>query len=120
MKIVIPVNENSNETTVCASLGRAPYFLIYDTKNKTEEYVKNLAADAQGGAGIKAAQFIVDSGADALLTVRCGQNAADVLNAAGVKIYKTSSDKVDENLKDFAEGKLEAITQFHAGFHGHQ
>jgi predicted Fe-Mo cluster-binding NifX family protein len=40
MKIVIPVNENSNETTVCASFGRAPYFLIYDTKNQTEEYVK--------------------------------------------------------------------------------
>ena len=55
-----------------------------------------------------------------MLTVRCGQNAADVLKAAGVKVYKTSSDQADENLKAFEEGKLDEMTQFHAGFHGHQ
>lgn len=120
MKVMIPVNDCQDQATMCASFGRAPYFLIYDTENKTEEFVKNLAADAQGGAGIKAAQFIVDSGAKAVLTVRCGQNAADVLKAADIKVYKTTSDKTDENLKAFAEGKLEEMTQFHAGFHGNR
>ncbi|NMD37280.1 MAG: dinitrogenase iron-molybdenum cofactor biosynthesis protein [Christensenellaceae bacterium] len=120
MKIAIPVNENVLETDVCVSFGRSPYFLIYNTENKQTEFLKNSSADAPGGAGIKAAQFIVDNGVNTLLTVRCGQNAADILNAADVKIYKTSSTKADENLKDFTEGKLELMTQFHAGFHGNR
>lgn len=120
MKIAIPVNENKTDTTVCASFGRAPYFLIYNTENKQTEFLKNAASDAQGGAGIRAAQFIADSGANALLTVRCGQNAADVLNTAGVKIYKASAGGAQENLENFAEGKLAVMTQFHAGFHGRQ
>lgn len=120
MKVMIPVNENKEPATVCPSFGRAPYYLIYDTESKAKEIVNNTAADAQGGAGIKAAQLIADSGAKAVLTVRCGQNAADVLKAADVKVYKTSSDQADENLKAFEEGKLEEMTQFHAGFHGHR
>lgn len=34
MKIAIPVDEKNLETNVCVSLGRAPYFLIYDTETK--------------------------------------------------------------------------------------
>ncbi|NLL37242.1 MAG: dinitrogenase iron-molybdenum cofactor biosynthesis protein [Fretibacterium sp.] len=120
MKVAIPVDENKSGTAVCASFGRAPYFLIHNTENGETEFLANAAADAQGGAGIKAAQFVVDSGAGALLTIRCGQNAADVLNAAGVKIYKTSAGGADENLANFREGKLVLLTEFHAGFHRHQ
>ena len=49
--------------------------------------MENPAAEAQGGAGIQAAQFLVDQGADVLITVRCGQNAADIFGTAGMKIY---------------------------------
>jgi len=118
MKIAIPVDEKILETSVCASLGRAPYFLLRDTESGKDEFIVNTAADAQGGAGLKAAQLIVDSGADVVLTVRCGRNAADVLKAAGVKIYKTELTGVKENLAAFQEGKLAEMTQFHAGFHG--
>ena len=120
MKIAIPTDGKSMESAVCVSFGRAPFFLLYDTESKTENFVPNTAADAQGGAGLKAAQLVVDMGANALLTVRCGQNAADVLVAARVKVYKTAAPTVAENLRDFAEGKLSVMTQFHAGFHGHQ
>lgn len=120
MKIVIPVDENKQETKVCASFGRAPYYMVYDTESKTTEYISNSAAQAQSGAGVKAAQLVVDSGADALLTVRCGQNAADVLKAAEMKIYKTEFAEAAENLAAFQEGKLALLTEFHPGFHGHQ
>jgi predicted Fe-Mo cluster-binding NifX family protein len=32
MKIAIPVDNNSLDTSICISFGRAPHFLIYDTK----------------------------------------------------------------------------------------
>ncbi|MEF9852998.1 MAG: NifB/NifX family molybdenum-iron cluster-binding protein [Hydrogenoanaerobacterium sp.] len=120
MKIAIPVDENSLESAVCVSFGRAPYFMLYDTESKEAIFHKNAAAEAEGGAGLKAAQFIVDSKADVLLTVRCGQNAADVLNAADIKTYKTIKKGAEENIVDFEAEKLAVMTQFHAGFHGHQ
>ena len=89
MKIAIPVDEKTLESNVCASFGRTPYFLIYDTETKESIFIDNSAAASTGGAGIKAAQTIVDNKANALLTPRCGQNAADVIKSADIKIYKT-------------------------------
>lgn len=116
MKVMIPVDESREN--VCVSFGRAPYFLIHDTETGTSELAGNPAAEAQGGAGIKAAQFVADKGADALVTVRCGQNAADVFKAAGVAVYRAGGPSAAENLKALSEGKLSVLTSFHAGFHG--
>ena len=71
MKIAIPVDEKSMGTNVCVSFGRTPYFLIYDTESKESSFINNSAASSSGGAGIKAAQTVVDSKADVLLTPRC-------------------------------------------------
>ncbi len=119
MKIAIPVDEKTIETSVCASFGRAPYFLIYDTETKESEFLNNSAAVSTGGAGIKAAQLIVDSKANALLTSRLGENAADVLKAADVKIYKTSSTSAKADIDAFIAEKLPLLDEIHAGFHGH-
>ena len=119
MKIVLPVEEKNLEANVCISFGRTPYFLFYDTDSKEAYYFDNSAFNAQGGAGIKAAQKIVDEKVQALLTVRCGQNAADVLNASGVKIYKTKYFSVKENIDAFEKNQLEILNEIHAGFHRH-
>ncbi len=119
MKIALPVDDKSMESKVCVSFGRAPYFLIYDTETKASTFINNTAASSQGGAGIKAAQHVVDSHAKALLTPRCGQNAADVINAAGITIYKTTDDSIKDNLTALAEGKLNVLNEIHSGFHGH-
>ena len=116
MKIAIPLDEN--KTDVCVSFGRAPYFLIKDTETGKTDIKENPAADAEGGAGIKAAQFVVDEEADVLITVRCGENAAEVFNAAEIAIYKSEGPNAEENIKAFQEEKLAKLTHFHAGFHG--
>lgn len=114
MKIAIPLDENKRD--VCIVLARAPYFLFREEGGDT--VVENPAAQSHGGAGIQAAQFLVDSGVTALITVRCGQNAADVFKAAGMRIYKSLSQTAEADLAALEEGKLEALTQFHGGFHG--
>ena len=76
MKIAIPVDEKTLESNVCVSFGRTPYFLIYDVETKESIFIDNSAAASTGGAGIKAAQIIVDNKADVLLTPRLGENAA--------------------------------------------
>jgi len=119
MKISMPVNDKVLETTVCQSFGRTPYFLIYDTETKEHSFIDNSAVASQGGAGIKAAQMIVDQNVDVLLTPRCGQNAAEVIKAAEIKIYKTMNDNIKNNIDAFAEGNLSLLTEIHAGFHNH-
>lgn len=118
MKIAIPVDEKNLDSGVCASFGRTPYFLIYDVESKESTFIDNHAAASTGGAGIKAAQTIVDHQANALLTPRLGENAAEVLNAAGIKIHQTTSASVKENIDAFTDGKLSPLDHIHAGFHG--
>lgn len=116
MKILIPVDENKKD--VCVSFARAPYFMVYSDENDQAELVENAAASAQGGAGLVAAQFVVDQGADVLITVRCGENAAKVLQAAEVEIMKSTVEDAMENIRLLKENKLAKLTHFHAGFHG--
>lgn len=120
MKIVIPVDNNKPDTGVCPSFGRAPYFMVYDTDKKDTVFISNGAANASGGAGTKAAQLVADQKAEVVLTVRCGQNAAEVMKAANIKMYKTVSGTAKENVEFFEKGELAAITEFHPGFHGKQ
>lgn len=117
MKVAIPVNDQSITSGVCQSFGRAPYFMMYDTESKKEEFLENAAAASRGGAGIKAAQFIVDQKVDAVLTPRCGQNAADVLEEADIKLYQTKGESIQENIDAFVGNKLEILGETHPGFH---
>ncbi|MEF9839553.1 MAG: NifB/NifX family molybdenum-iron cluster-binding protein [Lachnospiraceae bacterium] len=117
MKIAIPVDEKSMLSTVCVSFGRTPYFLFYNTDTKEAEFFDNSAISAQGGAGIKAAQKIVDEKSQALLTIRCGENAAEVLHGAEIKIYKTTYPTAQENITAFENQELHILTEIHAGFH---
>lgn len=119
MKIAIPVEEKTLKTDVCVSFGRTPYFLIYDTETNEETYIDNLAAEAQGGAGIKAGQVVIDAGANAVIIPRLGQNAADVLAAGNIKLYKNEFGSAKHNIELLQEEKLTQLTSFHAGFHGH-
>jgi len=119
MKIAIPVNKKSLESTVASSFGRTPYFLIYDTESQTSAFFDNSAAASHGGAGIKAAQTVVDSSAVAVLVPQCGDNAASVFKAANLIMYKTMNASTMDNIVAFNEGKLSELDSTHAGFHNH-
>jgi len=119
MKIAIPVDDKFLQSKVCISFGRTPYFLIYETDTKESTFLDNNAAASQGGAGIKAAQAVADEKVSALITPRCGQNAADVLKAANIKIYKTMNDSIEDNVEAFISEKLSLLEEIHAGFHNH-
>lgn len=118
MKIGIPCDTKNQSDPVCISFGRAPYFLIYDTETKAADFVENAAANAQGGAGIKAAQALADLGAQAIAAFQCGENAAEVLKAAGIAMYKAEKTSVAENLVAMEAGKLTSLADIHPGYHG--
>ena len=119
MKIAIPVEEKSLGTNVCVSFGRTPYFAVYDTETQETAFLENSAAESQGGAGIKAAQLMVDQAVQGVITVRLGENAAEVLQAAEIKLYRSVFGSVEKNIEEWLAGNLNPLTEIHAGFHHH-
>lgn len=116
MKIAIPAD--TDRALVCHVFGRTPFFAIKDTESGEITYVNNPAANAHGGAGAKAAQTVIDSGASVLITVRLGETAAAVLQAAGLKIMRAEAASIARNFEACEKGELKGLTQFHAGYHG--
>ena len=116
MKVAIPVNDDKK--TVCPSFGRTGLFALIDTQSGGQDYLDNSAAASQSGAGIKAAQMLLDHGAQAVLTPHCGENAAKVFSAAGVPVYRTAGADVAENVAAFQAGTLNILTEIHPGYHG--
>lgn len=119
MKIALPTENKDINSMLCASFGRAPYYLIYDTVTQSSVFVDNTAAASAGGAGIKAAQLLIDSSINALIAPRCGQNAALVLQAAGIALYQSKDAPLAQNIALLQQGKLEVLSSIHAGFHNH-
>jgi predicted Fe-Mo cluster-binding NifX family protein len=119
MKIAIPVNEKNTKSGICPSFGRAPWFMIYDTEIKKESFLDNSAASSAGGAGIKAAQLLVDQDIKGVITPRCGQNAAEVIQGADIQIIKSQGEDIEENIRLFENGKLTPLDEIHAGYHNH-
>ncbi len=120
MRIAIPVDEQSMESGVCPSFGRAPYFLFYNTVTEESYYLDNGAVASQGGAGIRAAQVIADHGAGVLITPRCGENAEEVLRRSEVLIYKSIPGTAKQNIDAYEAEQLVLLSDFHPGFHGHE
>ena len=109
MKIAIPVEGNQDGTKINKTFARAPYFYLYDSEKKEGVYLDNTAASQMGGAGINASQFLADKGAEALLTPKCGENAAKVLKVAKIKVYKSVGNEVEMNIEALLSGRLEEI-----------
>jgi len=119
MKIAVPTEGINREKAVSLSFGRAPYYLIYDNETNQTELLDNAAATSQGGAGIQAAQLLVDQGVKAAIVPRCGKNAAEVLQAAGIQLHQCQPGSVQHNLEALAAGELTLLEEIHAGLHRH-
>lgn len=117
MIIGIPVDNDSMEANVSTHFGRTDFFLIYNTETEEGDFVLNTAANSAGGAGIKAAQLIVDNKVEALISPRLGMNAAEVINSQNIKLYQSIKGSLEDNLKAFKENKLSPLNDIHEGFH---
>jgi len=119
MIIAVPVNEMEATSEVCVSFGRAPYYMVFDDRKRTFDYFENKAANASGGAGIQAAQSLVDRNVNAVITFRCGENAAKVLGSR-IKIYKAEKVDAKMNIEMFIAGNLILLNTISKGLHGHK
>ncbi len=109
-KICVTAQGPTLEAPVDDRFGRCANFIFVDPDTLKFETAPNPGAMASGGAGIQAAQFIVDNKAELVLTGHVGPNAYDALNAGGVEVYVGISGTVREAINQFQSNKLTKVS----------
>jgi len=122
MKVVVSSQGETLDAAASPVFGRCPTFVFVDTETFEFKALPNPAMSQGGGAGIQAAQFVVNQGAGAVLTGNLGPNAFDVLQAAGVPGYLVQEGTVRQAVEAYQAGRLQAMgaanVAAHAGMGG--
>ena len=122
MKIAVSSQGDTLDAAASPVFGRCPTYLFVEPETMEFEAVPNPAMNQAGGAGIQAAQFVVNQGAGAVLSGNLGPNAYDVLQAAGVPGFLVSEGTVRQAVDAYKAGQLQAMggpnVSAHAGMRG--
>jgi predicted Fe-Mo cluster-binding NifX family protein len=110
MKIAVTANGQDLDAPTSPVFGRCPTYILVDTETMQFEVVANPALSAGSGAGIQAAQFIIEQGAQAVVTGNVGPNAYGVLSAAGVAVYLNNGGTVRQAVEAYNAGELGATS----------
>ena len=108
MKIAVSAEGSSLDAPVDPRFGRAAYFILVDSESGEVEALLNASASEGHGAGVQAAQFVVQQGVEAIIAGRIGPNAFQVIDASGIDVYTSQSGTVAENVAAFGAGQLSA------------
>ena len=111
MKICITSTGPTLDSRIDPRFGRCQYFIIVDPDTLSFEAAENPNLGAAGGAGIQAAQFISNTGVEAVITGQVGPNAFTTLQAAGIKILTGGSGTVEEVVEKYKKGHLSSSPQ---------
>jgi predicted Fe-Mo cluster-binding NifX family protein len=118
MKIGISATGKDKDSLMDMRFGRCEYFQIYDTQNEEVKIIENKAQSASGGAGIAAAQQLIDEKVDIIITGNLGPNAFKVIGKAGVKPYKCERMSICSAVEKYNKGDLLELTQAGPAHHG--
>ncbi len=106
MKICVTATAGDLNAQVDQRFGRSQYFVFVDSDTMAFEAVPNEAIAAPGGAGIQAAQIVVNKGANMVISGNIGPNAFQVLSTAGVKVATGAYGTVKEAVEMHKNGRL--------------
>jgi len=96
------------EDVVCDHFGRAPTFTVLDLESNEVLVVKNRS-EHMGGLG-KPPEHIAKTGAKVLICSGLGPKAIDMLQSLGVQVFVGASGTVEEAVRMWRDGKLQAAT----------
>ena len=109
MRLAVSAQGDTLEAPASPVFGRCPFYVFVDSETMSFEAKPNEAMNMGGGAGIQAAQFVVQQGAQAVLSGNLGPNAYEVLQAAGVPSYLITEGTVRQAVEAFKEGQVQSM-----------
>ena len=110
MKIAITSIDGTLEGMVDERFGRARKLIVYDVSTGAFEVAENSKQmNLAQGAGIQAAQNVVNLGVGAVISGHLGPKAFQVFRSAGVEAYSAVNMTVADALKQYREGSLNKL-----------
>jgi predicted Fe-Mo cluster-binding NifX family protein len=110
MKIAISSTGKDLNCQIDPRFGRCQYFIFVDPETMEFEVADNQGLAAMGGAGVQAAQLVVQKGVNTLITGNLGPNAASALSASGIKVYLVPGGTVKEVAEAYKSGTLKEVS----------
>jgi predicted Fe-Mo cluster-binding NifX family protein len=110
MKIAISSTGKDLDCQIDPRFGRCQYFIFIDPETMEFEVSANEGLMASGGAGVQAAQLIVQKGVKALVTGNLGPNAASALSASGIKVFLVPGGTIKEVAEAYKFGTLKEVS----------
>ncbi len=119
MKIAVCAQSNNVQANVDSRFGRAAFFAVFDDSTNQWEFIENRQnMQAAQGAGIQAAQTVMDAEIDALLACNVGPKAMSALSPNGIAVFQADAQlTLQEALDAYRNDKLMPIDQ--ANVDGH-
>ncbi|WP_297466876.1 NifB/NifX family molybdenum-iron cluster-binding protein [Thermococcus sp.] len=120
MRIIVSTVSGGLDDRVNQAFGRTPTFTIVDVdengKITNVQVVPNPGYSQPRGAGVTAAQFVIDQGADAVIAGQFGPNSYGVLQTAGIRMFSAPPTMtVREAVEALLRGELQPGIQGGAG-----
>ena len=106
MKIAVSSTGDNLESDVDMRFGRCKYFMIVESDSMEFNAVSNESIMASGGAGIKAAESIVNQDVEIVLTGNIGPNAHSTLKAAGIKVFTGATGTIKDAINKYKNNEL--------------
>ncbi|MFA5364491.1 MAG: NifB/NifX family molybdenum-iron cluster-binding protein [Candidatus Bathyarchaeia archaeon] len=117
MKICVSASSDSLDANVDPRFGRCQYFVVVDSETMEFSAILNDSTNAAHGAGIQAAQTVVNMGAKVIITGNVGPNAFNVLSASGIKLVTGVSGSIRDAVEKYKSGKLKETSNPTVGGH---
>lgn len=108
MRICVATTKGGLDDNVAPTFGRCPTYTLVEcegTEIRDSSVVENSSANAMGGAGIQAAQYVAGQGAEAVIAGNFGPNSISVLSQSNVKSIQAQG-IVGEVVTSYLKGEL--------------
>jgi predicted Fe-Mo cluster-binding NifX family protein len=119
-KIAITSEGPTLDDALDPRFGRAAGFIVVDPQTLQFQYVDNGASQARAqGAGIQAAEVIIQTGANVVLTGYVGPKAFTALQAAGIRVGQNLDNMtVRQAIERYQAGQVEWAAAPNSRGHG--
>lgn len=117
MKVIVSSSGSDMDSSVSQVFGRAEYYILADTDDLSHEALENPATGQSSGAGVMAAQFVLEQAPGALISSNIGPNAFQVLSAGSVECFAAPDGTVKEAVEAFSRGELTSLSSPNARSH---
>ena len=87
-KIAVASSGKTSKASVSNKAAKCPYFLMFDSKGELIEVIDNPYADASGGAGPSAANFLAQQGVTIVIAGNFGSKMTNTLKSNGITHFE--------------------------------